>query len=82
MSTIALDAALAAEPLCPAALEAYVRSSAQLLGLPLCAAEVVRVAEHLRRTVAMAALLDGFAMPAEQEPVGLFCPAPFPHADS
>ena len=38
---------------------AYVEASAALLALPLEAARAQRVAQHLARTAALAALLDG-----------------------
>ncbi|RMX04818.1 DUF4089 domain-containing protein [Corticibacter populi] len=61
-------------------LEAYVRSSADLLSLPLDAAQVARVADHLSRTVAMAALLEACDLPVEDEPASLYWPAPYPDA--
>ena len=59
----------------------YVRSSAQLLDLPLSEAQVERVAVHLQRTRAMAALLRDLALSPSDEPVQIFCPAPFPDED-
>ncbi len=57
---------------------AYVQASARFLGLPLDAAAAERVAGHLGRTAALAAQLDAFDLSVEDEPVALFCPAPFP----
>ena len=56
----------------------YVRATAQLLKLPLGDAQAERVASHLARTSAMAALLDALPMPADAEPAEVYCPAPFP----
>ncbi|THU00233.1 DUF4089 domain-containing protein [Lampropedia puyangensis] len=60
------------------ALQDYVRTSARLLALPLDEAQITRVAEHLERTVAMAALLEQLDMQEEDEPASLYSPAPFP----
>ena len=59
----------------------YVRSSAQLLELPLTEAQVERVAAHLQRTRAMAALLRDVPLSAHDELAQIFCPAPFPDED-
>jgi len=56
---------------------AYVITSARLLSLPLDEAQVARVATHLERTAAMAALLDALPLQDEDEVVEIFCPAPF-----
>ena len=59
-------------------LQDYVRSAARLLDLPLDAAQAERVAVHLARTRGLAALLRNAALGPEDEPVEIFCPAPFP----
>jgi hypothetical protein len=56
---------------------AYVQAAARVLDLPLDAAQAARVADHLQRSAAMAALLDAFALAPEDEPAALYCPAPF-----
>ena len=45
----------------------YVRSTAVLLGIPMDAARASRVASHLQRTVAIAALLDAANLSVEDE---------------
>jgi hypothetical protein len=65
----------------PPDLTDYVRSSAQLLELPLTEAQVERVAAHLQRTRAMAALLRDVPLSAHDELAQIFCPAPFPDED-
>ena len=60
----------------------YVRSAARLLDLPLDEAQVQRVAAHLARTRAMAALLRDAALADDLEPAGIYCPAPFPDVDA
>lgn len=62
------------------AILAFVRASAQLLGLSLDEATIERVSAHLGRTAAMAAQLEAVNLAVEDEPVALFCPAPFPSA--
>ncbi len=57
---------------------AYVEASAALLALPLEAARAQRVAQHLARTAALAALLDGVPLRPEDEPAEIYRPAPFP----
>jgi len=57
---------------------AYVRASAGLLDIPLDEGRARRVAGHLARTAAMAALLEDAALGVEDEPAALYCPAPFP----
>lgn len=59
----------------------YVRASARLLALPLDEAQAGRVAGHLARTAALAALLDAASLAVEDEPPALYCPAPFPEQD-
>lgn len=53
---------------------AYVRASAAVLGLPLDDAQVLRVASHLQRTAAMAAMLEAVDLPPEAEPPQLYVP--------
>ena len=45
----------------------YVKSTAALLGIPMDAARALRVASHLQRTVAMAALLDAANLSEDDE---------------
>ncbi len=56
----------------------YVLASAAMLDLPLDPARAQRVAAHLERTRAMAALLDAAPLGVADEPAALYCPAPFP----
>ena len=60
----------------------YVRSAARFLDLPLDEAQVQRVAAHLARTKLMVALLRDSPLPDALEPAEVYCPAPFPDADS
>lgn len=55
-----------------------VSANARALGLVLDEPQTARVAMHLQRTAAMAALLDAFPLHEADELVELFCPAPFP----
>ena len=55
----------------------YVTSSAVLLGIPMDAARASRVASHLQRTAAMAALLDAANLPVDDELAEIYCPAAF-----
>ncbi len=55
----------------------YVNSTAQLLGIPMDAARAERVAAHLQRTVAMAALLDAGDLPVDVELAEIYCPAAY-----
>ena len=58
----------------------YVTSSAMLLGIPMDAARASRVASHLQRTAAMAALLDAANLSVDDELAEIYCPAAFkPH---
>ncbi len=59
----------------------YVNAAAALLRLPLAPAQAVRVAAHLQRTVAMAALLDDVALTPHDELAEIYCPAVFPVSD-
>ena len=51
----------------------YVKSTAALLGIPMDAARALRVASHLQRTVAMAALLDAANLSVEDELAEIYC---------
>ena len=55
----------------------YVKSTAALLGIPMDAARALRVASHLQRTVAMAALLDAANLSVDDELAEIYCPAAF-----
>ena len=55
----------------------YVTSSAVLLGIPMDAARAARVASHLQRTAAMAALLDAANLSVDDELAEVYCPAAF-----
>ena len=55
----------------------YVKSTAVLLGIPMDAARASRVASHLQRTAAMAALLDAANLPVDDELAEIYCPAAF-----
>ena len=55
----------------------YVNSTAELLGMPMNAARAARVASHLHRTRAMAALLDATDLPVAEELAEIYCPAAF-----
>ena len=55
----------------------YVNSTAVLLSIPMDAARAGRVASHLQRTVAMAALLDTANLDVDDELVEIYCPATF-----
>jgi hypothetical protein len=55
----------------------YVRSAAMLLGIPMDESRAERVADHLQRTRAMAALLDGAGLPVTEELTEIYCPAAF-----
>jgi hypothetical protein len=55
----------------------YVNSTAAVLGIPMDAARAERVASHLQRTVAMAALLDGANLAVHDELTEIYCPAEF-----
>ncbi len=59
-------------------IEAHVRASARLLGLPLDEAQVQRVTTHLARTRQLAELLAAVPLEPALEPAALYCPAPFP----
>ena len=55
----------------------YVTSSAVLQGIPMDAARAARVASHLQRTAAMAALLDTANLSIDDELAEIYCPAAF-----
>ena len=55
----------------------YVNSTAALLGIPMDAARAGRVASHLQRTLAIAALLDAANLSVEVELAEIYCPAAF-----
>ena len=55
----------------------YVKSTAALLGIPMDAARALRVASHLQRTAAMAALLDAANLSVDHELDEIYCPATF-----
>jgi hypothetical protein len=57
---------------------AYVRASAQAIGLPLDVVRAQAVAVHMGRTAALAQLLESAALSPEHEPAEVYCPAPFP----
>jgi hypothetical protein len=65
-----------------AATLAYVRSAAVFLDLPLDEGRARRVAQHLMRTQAIAALLHEVPLGAHDEPAEIYRPAPFPDADA
>ena len=55
----------------------YVKSTAALLGVPMDAARASRVASHLQRTVAIAALMDAANLSEDDELAEIYCPAAF-----
>ena len=57
---------------------AYIMSCAALLGIPMDAARLERVAAHLQRTAAMAALLEGANLAVHDELAEIYSPAAFP----
>ena len=59
----------------------YVKTTAELLMLPLEDVQAARVAVFLQRTAAMASLLDSAGLVAHDELAEIYCPAPFPAAD-
>ncbi|WP_332738381.1 DUF4089 domain-containing protein [Hydrogenophaga sp.] len=56
---------------------AYVQATAVAVDLPLSDAQAQRVATHLQRTAALAALIDAFELKVDDEPAEIYCPAPF-----
>jgi hypothetical protein len=59
----------------------YVKTTAELLMLPLEDAQAARVAVFLQRTAAMVSLLDSAGLTAHDELAEIYCPAPFPPGD-
>jgi Protein of unknown function (DUF4089) len=55
----------------------YVNSTAAMLGIPMDAARAERVAGHLQRTRAIAALLDGADLSIADELAEIYCPLAF-----
>jgi hypothetical protein len=55
----------------------YVQAAAVAVDLKLDTAQAARVASHMHRTAAMAALLDAFPLNDEDEVAEIYCPAPF-----
>jgi Protein of unknown function (DUF4089) len=56
---------------------AYVQAAAVAVDLPLTDEQAQRVATHLQRTAALAALLDSYELAPHDEPAEIYCPAPF-----
>lgn len=56
----------------------YVKAAAAALALPLDDTRAQRVAGHLVISAALAKQLDAFPLDVDDEPVGIYCPAPFP----
>ena len=56
----------------------YVKSTAAVLGLSLDAGQIARVAVHLQRTAAMAAVIQAVEVPLHEELAQIFSPAVFP----
>ncbi len=59
----------------------YVKTTAEMLMLPLEDAQAARVAVHLQRTAAMVSLLDSAGLSAHDELAEIYCPAVFPSVD-
>jgi hypothetical protein len=55
----------------------YVNAAAALLGVPLDAPRAARVADHLRRSAAMATLLDEAALTVDDEIAEIYSPFAF-----
>jgi len=55
---------------------AYVKASAAVLGVPMDDARAQRVAGHLERTAALAALLESVPLAPEDELAEIFNPCP------
>ena len=53
---------------------AYITASAALLGIPMDPARLERVAAHLQRTAAMAAMLDAFDLAVHDEIAEIYSP--------
>lgn len=56
---------------------AYVKASATALGVPLDSARAARVAAHLQRTAALAALLQGAELAPHDELAEIYNPGAF-----
>ena len=56
---------------------AYITTSAALLGIPMDSARIERVATHMQRTAAMAALLDAADLAPHDEIAEIYSPAAF-----
>lgn len=56
-------------------LREHVVANARTLGLSLDDARIDRVAAHLRRTAALAELLEAFDLGPEDEPAEVYCPS-------
>ncbi|MES3010282.1 MAG: AtzG-like protein [Pseudomonadota bacterium] len=56
---------------------AYVQASAATLGVPMDDARAARVAAHLQRTAALAALLQGAELALHDELAEIYCPLAF-----
>ncbi|HEY1092779.1 MAG TPA: AtzG-like protein [Burkholderiaceae bacterium] len=56
---------------------AYVKASATALGVPLDSARAVRVAAHLQRTAALAAVLQGAELAPHDELSEIYSPGAF-----
>ena len=56
---------------------AYVHAAAVAVDMSLDGAQAARVAVHLQRTAAIAAVIDAFPLAPHDEPAELFHPAPF-----
>lgn len=52
----------------------FAQVNAQVLGLPTDEARLLRVVSHLKRTEAMAQLLDQVDYPADLEIAEIYCP--------
>lgn len=56
---------------------AYVQASAAALGVPMDDARAARVAAHLQRTAALAALLEEAELASHDELAEIYCPLAF-----
>ena len=57
---------------------AYINATAAMLDIPIDAARLERVAGHLQRTAALAALLEAADMAPHDELAEIYSPLPFP----
>ena len=63
---------------------AYITASAALLGISMDEARLERVTSHMKRTAAMAALLESTSLSVHEELAEIYSPAAFPgskHSD-